>query len=195
MASLMQRAAQQEMPPEQAPVQGGAPVPEQDPMMADAAPTDESLYDWEEEATPEEQQAFEAAVEEAARIIYEDDKGHRGLVKMIANSDSAVEGYVKAVTTMVTELDKKLDLPVGILSGLGIDVFNMIDDVATASGAAQLSDQDAQLAMAGVQDALNKAYGMDEEELEGLAEGLSDKDVQQLKTMYESATNGQGFAA
>jgi hypothetical protein len=196
MASLLTQAQQgaQTPPTQPQPAQSvmHEPAPEAPEMDV---PQDESLYDWEDEATPEEQQAFEAAVEEAARIIYADDTGHEGLLKVIANDPSPEEGYVKAVTTVVTELDKKMNLPVGIISGLAIDVFNMIDDIATNSGIVQLDDQQAQLAMAGVQDALNKAYGMEEEELEGIAQNLSDKDVQQLKALYEGATNGQGFAA
>jgi hypothetical protein len=114
---------------------------------------------------------------------------------MISNAASPSEGYIQSVLTIVTELDKKLGLPVGVLPGLSIEVFNMIDDVATASGAAELTDEEAQLAQAGVQDGLDKAYGLEEQEMEGISESLSDKDVQQLKSIYERATNGQGFAA
>jgi len=195
MAGLLTQASQQGAP---APMPADEAMPMEPEMVEGEAPEGEDpegLYDWEEEATEEEQAAFEAAVDEASDIVYTNEQSHQGILKMIANAASPSEGYIQSVLTIVTELDKKLDLPVGVLPGLSIEVFNMIDDIATASGAAELTDEEAQLAQAGVQDGLDKAYGLEEQEMEGISESLSDKDVQQLKSIYERATNGQGFAA
>lgn len=173
-------------PASAAPIASGEETPESD---------DTELLPWEEPATPEEQAALEPAVKEAARVIYEDDAGHGGVMSMLGGADSPVDGVIRAVSTIVTQIDQKLNLPVAAIGALTHEVFNMVSDVATNSGKFQMSDQDLKLALAGTQEAVMKAYGMEESELEGLAEGLSDKDVRDLKSTYEDVTGGQGFAA
>jgi len=183
----------QGMAAEQASVQTPAPAQQTRPMPEETQ--DQGMYPWEEEASEEEQAALEAAVDSASDYIYTNEQSHQGILKMVANAASPEEGYVEAVSTVITELDKQMELPVSTISALAMEVFNMVDDIASASGAVEMDDQQAQMAMAGVQDAINRMYGLEEQELEGIAETLSDEDVQQLKTIYEGATNGQGFAA
>lgn len=201
MAGLLSQSKQQapaQEPLEQAPVEAPtqAPVSETAEAPADQgiAPeeTDEGLFPWEEEADPEEQAAFDEAVKEAARVIYGDDGGHNSVLSMLKRGHPTT-AIPKIVGMLVTEIDKKMNLPVSTVAALGAQIFHMVDDVATTTGI-EMDDQDAKLALAASQQMVTEAYGLEAEELEAMGQSLSTEDIKTLKGIYEDATNGQGFA-
>ncbi len=155
---------------------------------------EEDMYGWESAASGEEQEEYENAMEAMSKVIYEEDGTFNGLMGMIENDDP-VSGLIKASATVVTEVDKKIDIPEAVIPALPRAAFGMLYEAAVKGGSMEeLSEQDELTAIAATQDMVMQAYGMGTEDFQNMTNDLSESNVGELEGLYNQAVQGDGFS-
>jgi hypothetical protein len=150
------------------------------------------MYPWEKAASNESQKEYENAMQAMSTVIYDNDDTFKNLMGMIQNDDP-VAGLIKAASTVVTEVDKQVDIPEGVIPALPAQAFDMLHELAVQQGAMEeLSDQQVKTGTSAAQQMVMQAYGMDTEDFNMLTQGLTEKDVGTLQGIYKEATEGNG---
>lgn len=150
-------------------------------------------YKWEQPATEEEQQAYEEVVAKISDTIYNNDQAFAGIEKMLQGPDP-VDSLARATVLLITEIDKKIDIPEYVLPQLPFIVFDMLNEIGTKAGFFELDDQQIKTGLGAAQETLLRAYGFSEEDVIAATEGVNEQDGQALVDAYQEVTNGQGFA-
>lgn len=152
------------------------------------------MYSWEKAASNESQKEYENAMNAMSSVIYENDSIFKNLMGMIENDDP-VAGLIKASSTVITEVDKQVDIPEGVIPALPAQAFDMLHEMAVAQGIMEeLSEQQVKTGTSAAQQMIMQAYGMDTEDFNMLTQGLTEKDVGTLEGIYNEATDGNGFS-
>lgn len=152
------------------------------------------MYPWEKAASNESQKEYENAMNAMSAVIYENDSIFKNLMGMIENDDP-VAGLIKASSTVITEVDKQVDIPEGVIPALPAQAFDMLHELAVAQGVMEeLSEQQVKTGTSAAQQMIMQAYGMDTEDFNMLTQGLTEKDVGTLEGIYSEATDGNGFS-
>lgn len=155
---------------------------------------EEDMYPWEKAASNESQKEYENAMEAMSSVIYDNDSSFDNLMGMIKNDDP-VAGLIKAASTVVTEIDKQIDIPENVIPALPAQAFDMLHELAVKQGLMEeLSDQQVKTGTSAAQEMVMNAYGMDTEDFNMLTQGLTEKDVGTLEGIYNEATDGNGFS-
>lgn len=181
MAGLMQRPEQQAQQPQQAPQQ----APQEDPAAAQQAQAGQDLPELEgsEPASPEEQAAYEQAMQLMGKILYESDKTHEGVMQLL-KAEPGIAGVVKATTMLVAEIDKKINLPETVIMELPGDIVDRLIDLGQQAGLFQMSDKEMlEAAQMAVFETM-RMYGMDQSDLQQMAQSVSEKDAETLFNVY-----------
>lgn len=155
---------------------------------------EEDMYPWESAASGEEQEEYANAMEAMSKVVYEEDGTFDGLMGMIENDDP-VSGLIKAAATVVTEVDKKIDIPEAVIPALPRSAFGMLYEAAVKGGSMEeLSEQDELTAISATQDMVMQAYGMGTEDFQNMTNDLSESNVGELEGLYNQAVQGDGFS-
>jgi hypothetical protein len=173
----------------------GGPTPAGPPMEAQAPNdgTGQPDFRWEEQATPEEQEQYEQVLAAISKALYSDDKTFEGFEQML-QGDDPVDSLVRATTTLISEVDKKIQIPEVVIPQLPMRVFDMLLEVGTKAGFFELTDEEIRLGAGAAQDTVNRVYGISAENFEGMTADLNEQDVEQLSSYYDEVTNGHGFS-
>lgn len=153
----------------------------------------EDGFKWQQQATPEEQQEYERVMQAISTALYDDDKTFEAVNQMLQSGEDPVQAVVKATILVITEIDKKIDIPDVVLPQLPSTVFDMILEIGTKAGVLNLTDEQVKAGVSAAQQMLMQVYGLTEEDFAGLSEGLDENDVNELAGIYQDATNGSGF--
>jgi hypothetical protein len=143
---------------------------------------------WEEPATEDEQAGYENAIAAVTDALYEDDKTHEAVMRMLSIGDP-LQAIAKAAVMLITEIDKKIDIPRAVLFELPGDLFDMLHELGDKAGLFTLTPQQEKTGVAATQELVLKAYGMDEEELQDITSSLTEQDVQELSGVYQEVTS------
>jgi len=163
------------------------------PVEAPAFVSGDEEFAWMEEASPEEQADYARAIQAISKALYETDEVFDGIEGMLQGPDP-VDALVRATVTLITEVDKKIQISEVVLPHLPFVVFDMLLEVGTKAGFFDLSERDIKVGMAAAQETLLRAYGVTEEQFEEASRGLNQRDVDQLADVYQEVTNGQGLS-
>lgn len=150
-------------------------------------------YDWEQPASKEEQQEYERVLKAISRVVYEDDRTFAGIEKMLKGPEP-VDSTVRATIMVITEVDKKIDIPMVVLPQLPFIVFDMLEEVGEKAGIFKMSDEQSKVGRGAAQETLLRTYGFSEEDFMAATDGLGEKDVNELVGAYQEVTSGKGFA-
>lgn len=204
MAGLMDQAVMGQ--PQQGPVTNPAAAPPvEDPALAQGAmpaalpgeempeAEDGDMYSWTENATPEEQKEYENVLRAVSVVLYDDDKTHNSMMQMLQASGEPTEGIAKAAVTLITQVDKQVQIPEVVLLDLAGDVFDMLNELGNKAQIFNLTPEQEKVGLAATQETLLRSYGLSEEDLTNLAQGLGQQDVNELAGIYGEATNGEGM--
>jgi len=183
-------------PVQQAAIEGGEDV-SAEVVAGRQAPTDTSeqdMYPWEKPASQEMQMEYENAVSAMSDILYENEKSYQNIMRMVEAEPGPV-GLIKAASTLVTEIDKQIDIPEGVIPSLPAQAFDMLHELAVENNIMeQLSEEEEATAVAGAQEMILGAYGMDTEDFRNTTDGLTMKDVDTLTNLYNQSVKGNGFS-
>jgi hypothetical protein len=144
----------------------------------------------ETQATPDEQQAYEQALQAASEILYRGDDTHEGVLKML-RAGEPVDSLVKTSLFVLTQLDQKLNLPEAVLLQLLTTLFDLLQEIAAKANLFTLTPQQEKTGLAAAQQALLQVYGVGEEDLTGLTEGMTEADVADVSQTYDEVTNAE----
>lgn len=154
------------------PMQRGGQVPDEGQDMA------------EEQATPEEQQAYEAALAASSQIIHGDDSAHAAVMKMLDEREK-IGSVAKAAVTIVTQVDSQLDMPETILAGVLAQVVDWLLELAEMGKGMQFSEREQEQVLATATELLLEVYGVDEDEYQGLVGGMDDNQLKGYHQKYQ----------
>ena len=181
MSEIDMQAQAPVAPQAQAPVAPQAQAPEV--TGPSVAPTGE--------VGPEEQEEFERAMAELSDTLYTNEKTSTALVNMISPEDK-VGSTVKAVMSLVTSMDDKLNIDEGIIYQITMETADRLMDLAESAGTEFSEKETEQIAMASWEGMMT-AYGDEptvQEDYDYLSEGMSDVEKKQAETKYRELSNG-----
>ena len=137
-----------------------------------------------EQATPEEQQAYEKVVLAGMSVLYDDKTRDKVLTAIKSGGDDPAKALAKMAQMIITQLDEKSKgtIPETVLLPAAAEILEHTAELAQVAGIAQVDD--ATLGQAGqhLVWALGEQYGVDEEELMALVESLK---PEQIRSMVE----------
>jgi hypothetical protein len=130
----------------------------------------------EEEASPEEQEAYDQAMTAAETVLYENDQTSEALSDLL-RPEQKVDGAVQASLMAITQIDQKIDMPEEIIAQVSMDITDMIIDLAEEGRGMQFSEKEAQAVWGSVWEGVMETYGVDEDEYNSFTGGMSDEDI------------------
>jgi len=167
-------------PEAQAPVAPGQEVP-----GPEVGPTGE--------VGPQEQEEYERAMTELGDVLYSNEKTSKALVEMI-NPEDKVGSTVKAVLSLVTSMDDKINMDEGIIYNITMEAADRLIDLAESAGKEFNEKETEQVALAAWEGMMtaydDEAEGNLQEDHDYLAEGMSDVEKKQAETKYQELSNG-----
>lgn len=149
-------------------------------------------YSWEQEASPEEQQQYENALAAISEALYENDQTFEGIEKMLQSGDP-IDAITRAGVTLITEVDKQINMPEAVLFAVVPDVFDMLVEIGTRAGFFEMDDEQMKLGLATFQETLLRAYGVSQEDYMAISQQFNEQQANELAGLYQEVTNGQGF--
>lgn len=168
---LINQAKQSQQVPAQAhprPAQSGQPAPDDDFRIPGA-----------EDATPEEQQAYESGLAAVSKILHEDDKSSESVLNMLRQGKPQ-SGVVTATAMILAEVDRQLDVPETVILELVADILDQVIELGSAAGIFEMSDQEIKQAYLVAVKEILAAYGMEEGDVEELMSGMDESTVNTL---------------
>lgn len=139
------------------------------------APVDEAM-------TEEEEAALGAGLDEATKILYENEQASEQIAKLIQQKPFH-QGVGSAAAMLTIQADKAVDgeLPETVVIPLGAQVLELVADMGEELGFFKADDKlMARAAQAMLKD-LYAEYGMNEDEVRGLAATAGDEEANALK--------------
>lgn len=130
------------------------------------------------QATDEEEQAYVQAVENGRRVLL-DPKSHDQSMQAMKSGKSPAEGIANLVTTVVMELDGRMDLPDTVIVPAANELIDHAAEIAEAAGI----PVDEKTVMQANQIATMKllqAYGADENDIRSVMGQFSDSDINEM---------------
>lgn len=168
------------------------PAPAQAPSPGQTAPQGgggEEMIQGMEAATPEEQQAYDSAIQAITDIAFGNDQSHQQVLQFIADemeTTGPTGALVKCTAMLITEVDKQLNLPESVPINLADDVFVMLQELAEAANLFTLEDKEMKQGVGAAQQMLMEAYGGDLEGFEQTVGSLGENVLRDsLKTLEE----------
>ena len=196
-AAMQQPAQQQPMLPED-PAMAQTPEEELVPMEGDQEPGEpaadpaEQSNTFEEEASAEEQQAYEEAMEELKVVLYQNKKASDALVKMISPED-LVQTTSKTVIQLIAQMDEKVNLDESVVYTVTEEAVDRLSELVETSQGVTYSEKDIQKIMMTSWEAIMGIFGGDQEMApvyQDMVAGADDNMIKQAQQKYVEMQNG-----
>jgi len=146
-----------------------------------------------EEPTPEEQAAYEKAVDELHQVLYEDEERTAGFVQMLDPQDK-IGSTVKTSVMLLKMMDEKSDLNENIVAELTVDIADRMIELGETAHDMTFSEKETQAVAGATWEGVMQLFGMDEESMSQMTQGMSEEELggyeKQYKEFLEGATNG-----
>jgi hypothetical protein len=151
------------------------------------APTSQPTMS-EEEATPQEQEAYEVALSACSKIIHGDDKAHEAVMKMIDEREK-IGSVAKTAVTIITQVDSQIDMPETVLAGVLAQVVDWLIELAETGKGMPFNDREQEQVMATATELMLEVYGVDEDDYQGMVGGMDDAQIQGYQQQYQGLLN------
>lgn len=138
----------------------------------------------EEEASPEEQEAYERATEALYQVLYSNEGTSRAIVDML-QPEEKIGSVVKAALMTVTELDKKIDMDENVIPQIAMDTADMLIELGERAKGMEFSEQEAQAVAGATWEGVLNAYGIDESAVEEISQGMSPEEIAAQESNYK----------
>ena len=114
-----------------------------------------------EEPTPEEQAAYEKAVENLHQVLYEDEERTAGFVQMLDPQDK-IGSTVKTSVMLLKMMDEKSDLNENIVAELTVDIADRMIELGETAHDMSFSEKETQAVACATWEGVMQLFGMDE---------------------------------
>ncbi len=153
---------------------------------------EEAMTGLEEEATEEEQAAYEEAMNELQYVLYENEETSNALIEMV-HPDDLVQSTAKTVIQLVTQMDEKVNFEESSIYSITEQSVDRLTELVENSKGVQYSDKDIQKIMMTSWEAILGIFGGDEEiapVYQEMVAGVDDKLIRQAQQKYVEMQNG-----
>jgi hypothetical protein len=171
---------QQAQPPMAPPEQG---EPQQTMAQEGQEPAAEEKGESGDQATPEEQKAYENALAACSEIVHTNDDSHQAVMKML-DAREKIGSLAKAAVMVVTQVDAKINMPESVLAGVLAQVVDWMLELATAGKQMQFSETEEKQVLTTATDLLMETYGHDRDSYDALIGGESEKSMKGYHEEY-----------
>ncbi len=176
------------------PAAPGGPPPEQQPPVREVDPTAPAVQGqlpkgFEEQASPEEQQEYERAMQALAKLLYSSDEIANAIVDQI-QPDDKISSTAKVSMLVVQQLDQKIQMDEAVVSTVTMETVERIIELSEARHGIEYGEREMQVIMGSVWEGVQEMFGMEQQDAEAMMAGIGDDGLAQLKGQYEGFLNG-----
>jgi hypothetical protein len=165
--------------------QKGAPAPKPGAKVAQGNPRAGAPPQGEEQATPEEQAAYEQAFAALGQVMY-GEKTSRSTVDML-QPDDKVGSAAKASMLLIKMLDEKLDMDEAIVAQITEDTVTQVIDMAERVKQMVYSEQEAQQVLGATWEGVIEMFGTPPEDVKAFADAASPEEKAMSEQMVSEA--------
>ena len=142
-----------------------------------------------EQATAEEQKAYETAMQTLAQVLYGNDKIANAIVDQI-NPEDKVSSTAKVVMLLVQQLDKKIQLDEKVVPEFTKETTGRVMELAEARHGFEYGGREQQVILGSVWEGVQELFGMEVEEARGMMQSIGGDNLAKLKEQHEGFLNG-----
>lgn len=156
------------------------------PDTADAIPTEAT--GGEDAATPEEQQQYDSAMQMVSEMLHANDDSSAQIVKMLS-TDNPIAAITDVVEFLISKVEETFqgNLVETAIMPIADETTDWVIELGEEGGAFDLTDQEIVQAKGSVVQLLLDQYGVEQADMEGMLEGVSEEEV----ASYAQAFGGQ----
>jgi len=182
-------------PPGQAPEAGGVEaIPQPPPQMPEGTPVaaqgeatpQESLTKENDDLTPEEREAYDAAMRMVSDTIYSDDTSNNAVMTQLENGEP-IEAIADVTLFIIDLVEQAFNgaVPESIVVPVSDQISDMLLELMEAKGMIKLDQTIYSRTKAAVMNSLMDAYGVEDADMEELLQGVSAEEATQMRGMFE----------
>lgn len=135
--------------------------------------------------------AMQKGADAVAMALYQNKQTSKASLQMI-NEDDKVGSTAKAATMLLSEVNKRAQLPERIMVPLAIMTADELMDMAEQGNRATYSDQEAQQVILTTAEMVITSYGVPPERAAQLAQQASEQDLKKAESAFDKALGQQG---
>ena len=143
----------------------------------------------EEEATPEEQAAYEEALDVVHQVLYEDPERSSAIVEMLDPRDK-IGTLVKTSLQLLQQIDEGVDLHEAVVADITMDINDRLIELAEQVQDMEFSEKETQAVAGATWEGAMEMFGMDASTVEEMTQGMSDEDVKGVEDSYKGFVEG-----
>lgn len=139
-------------------------------------------------ATPEDQEAYNAALNFAGAIVHGNDTTSDGVVKILmrGGQQGAVESISQIVVMLMAEIETQFQgqIPETVILPAADEITDLVMELGEEAGAFQLTDDDINKAKGQVVRMLIDTYGVDKQQMSGITQNVTEEDIQKYTEIF-----------
>lgn len=164
-----------------------APVPEEAGLATQAA-APEQVTEEGEPATPEEQEAYDAAINMASELVHVNDESSEQIMSMLEEGEDPVPAVVNVVEFIMQKIEEAFqgNLPETVIIPAADEITDMVMDLGEEAGAFDLADDQIMLIKGSVVKSLLEQYqdGIEESDITELLQGVNPEEVNAFAPIF-----------
>lgn len=162
--------------PPQGPPTGMVPPPEAAPAPQEGNP---------EEMTPEEDEAMESGMQMVSEILYNNDGGHEAVMEGLTKGKPE-ESIAEVTLFVVDQIEQQFNgnFPEAAVIPLADEISDMLLELGETKGIFKVDDALFQKSKGMMMQELYEAYGVSEQDLEGLMQGVTSEEVATMQQSF-----------
>lgn len=140
-----------------------------------------------QQATPEEQQAYEEAMDALHQVLYEDEQRSQGIAAMLQPEDK-VGSVVKTTAMLMKQLDEGIDLDESVIAEVTVEMADRLMEMAETAHNIEYSEKETQAVAGAAWESVMALFGGDEpdpQQLEEMTQGMTEEDLKNAETQYK----------
>jgi len=167
------------------------PVKEASNIPGSAAPEEEPKTKM-DQATAQEQQEYERAMDALYEVLYGNEEMSTPIVKALRDAPrSKIDPLVKTSLLIIQQIDDKIDLDEAIIAQFTADVVDRLIEIAEVRYKTQYSDKEMQIALGATWEGVIELFdGADQGEFDSLTRNLDPDDISKSEKMYGELLHG-----
>jgi hypothetical protein len=168
-------------------MQDSEPTPPADESQQPSQPQDAGQPQG-NEATPEEQDAYDRVVAAAGEVLY-DDKTNPDIMNMLkSKQDNPAQALADVTSMVVIQLDEQSGgkIPEVVILPVVEEILPMVAELANAAGIFKPDDRTMNLAAQQTLMELGEHYGVSEEDIQNLIKQMDPNDVKNIVSQQQS---------
>ena len=144
----------------------------------------------ETEASPEEQAAYDEALDVVHQVLYEDPERSAAIVGMLDPRDK-IGTMVKTSLQLLQQIDEGVDLHEAVIADITTDINDRLIELAEQVKEMEFSEKETQAVQGAVWEGAMEMFGMDASSVEEMTQGMSDEDLSGFEDTYKGFVEGK----